>query len=378
MEQLAEELLHHRRFDHGSLDMLLSVMVATRPQPHRGLWTDAKQSSFVMSFGFYVHGPMSGITKATIEYPKVCRYVNGCVARWFPHMSLRQLHLHLWSVQNGALWMELREEDPDLGLPLVWKEKPNGARVPGVSVSTRHAPLQISPKRYHSSQSWTGDRYVVTAFTPRSGDATPKEDVNVLRRYGFGLPRQSLLTGVVENQAFQPEEDAAIQVENALTVEDYENILHPLKEAVDALEEIQTVYPPVAKLDVAMLCDPWMSGDTCEVDFEQGGLSYAILGFKAKCDFGSHRGYRTAQEQLALLQPRWVVCNVPRGPESVKMAVGLGDKESAKMKKCESGSPSASPFPSSTGELSGSGVVDASFLKGLEAAGGSWIFGAGK
>ena len=76
--------------------------------------------------------------------------------------------------------MELREEDPDPGLPLVWKAKPNGVRVSGVSVSTWHAPLQISPKRYHCSLPWTGHRYVVTAFTPPQGDSIPQEESNIL------------------------------------------------------------------------------------------------------------------------------------------------------------------------------------------------------
>ena len=69
---------------------------------------------------------------------------------------------------------------------------------------------------------------MVTAFTPRSGDAIPKEEMSALRRYGFGLPRQSLLAGLVEDPDVLPEEDAAIQAENALTVEDCENILQPL------------------------------------------------------------------------------------------------------------------------------------------------------
>ena len=102
---------------------------------------------------------------------------------------------------------------------------------------------------------------------------------------------------------------------------------------MDALEEIQTEYPPVAKLDVAMLCDLWLSGESCEMDFEQGGLSFAVLGFKNKCDFATHKGYRVAQEQLALLRPRWIVCNVPRDPECVKVAVDMDEKESAKIRK---------------------------------------------
>ena len=123
VEQLAEELLYRRRFDHGSMDMLLNMMVATRPQPHRGVWTDTKQNSLSLIFGFYVHGPISGITKATYDYPKVCRYVNACVSSDDPDLGLsecylqheghhahgcpqplrlRQLHLHLWTVQEWS------------------------------------------------------------------------------------------------------------------------------------------------------------------------------------------------------------------------------------------------------------------------------------
>ena len=358
VEQLAEELLHHRRFDHGSLDLLLSMMVASRPQPHRGLWKDVKQSSFVMGFGYYVRGPQSGITKATRQYPKTCQCVNACVAQWFPsldptwtsvsvtcnikssmHMDVRNLSTSdnytcaYGPFKDGALWLELREGDPDPGLPLVWRAKPNGARVPGVKVDTRHKPTQISPKRYHCSLPWTGDRYVVTAFTPRGGDAIPKEESKVLRQHGFAPPQSAGLVGMVgELPDIVPGEDAA-QTENALSVEDCECILHPLKEAVDALEEIQTVYPPVARLDVAMLCDPWMSVESCGDDLSHGGVSYMVLGFKNKCDFSTHKGFRMAQEQLLQLRPRWVVCNVPRSPTSVRVASDMGEKESARIKK---------------------------------------------
>ena len=59
VEQLAEELLYRRRFDHGSLDMLLNMMVATWPQPHQ----ETKQNSFAMTFGFYVRGPMVSLRR---------------------------------------------------------------------------------------------------------------------------------------------------------------------------------------------------------------------------------------------------------------------------------------------------------------------------
>ena len=153
---------------------------------------------------------------------------------------------------------------------------------------------------------------------------------------GFGLPQQSGPVGRVTSPGGGDDEDEAIQLENALTVEDCENILHPLKEAVDGLEEIQTGYPPVASLDVAMLRDPWMPGESCEMDFEQGGVSFTILGFKNKCDFSTDKGYRVAQEQLALLQPRWVVCNVPRGPERVRLSVEM-DERSARRSRSING-----------------------------------------
>ena len=266
VEQLAEELLHHRRLDHGSLEMLLNMMVASRPQPHRGLWKDIKQGSFVMTFGFYVHGPMSGITRATSQYPQVCRYVNACVAQWFPQesptwtsvsvscniKSEMRMDVHnlassdnytctYGTFQNGALWMELREEDPDPGLPLVWRAKPNGLKVPGVSMSTRHRPVKVSPKRYHCSLPWTGNRYVVTAFTPRSGDSLPKADALLLRRCGFGLPSSSAQVSLVGEATQEDDEEAMVLTENALSAEDCECILRPLKKAVDALEEIQCV-----------------------------------------------------------------------------------------------------------------------------------------
>ena len=74
-----------------------------------------------------------------------------------------------------------------------------------------------------------------------------------------------------------------------------------IKKAVDALEEIQTEYPPVAKLDVAMLCDPWLSGESCEMDFEQGGLSFAVLGSRTSVTLPPIR-------DIVLRRGSWLFC----------------------------------------------------------------------
>ena len=93
------------------------------------------------------------------------------------------------------------------------------------------------------------------------------------------------------------------------------------------------MYPPVARLDVAMLCDPWLAVDSYHHDFEQRGLSSAVLGFRKGCDFTTHKGYKTALSQLELLRPRWLVCNVPQGPPPARTTVDMDEKASSKIKK---------------------------------------------
>ena len=152
-------------------------------------------------------------------------------------------------------------------------------------------------------------------------------------RCGFGIPQKVGQAHWVTEQDGEAEDDDVILSEDVLSLQDCERILHPLKEAVDAIEEIQTLYPPVARLDVAMLCDPWLGATTLEGDFEKAGLSYSILGFQKKCDFSTHKGYRAAVEHLDQLQPRWVVCNVPRGPASSRTTAAMEEKEISKIRK---------------------------------------------
>ena len=356
METLAGEMSRLGRYDHEALDMVLRTIVPAQHASHRGVWQEVKRDSFNLLFGMYAHGPMKGTTKATTQYPHLCQYVNACVAKWFPNMipewtsvcitNNMKSNMHMdvnnlvesdnftcsyGNFEKGGIWLELREEDPDPGEPLTWKNKPNGTRVPGVALSTRHRPLQFSPRRYHVTLPWSGQRIVVTAFTAKGAVSMSEDERKLLSKSGFIIPKDC--GRGTEILVASGEDEPEREEEFVLTTQEQEEVLKPFHNALDALEEIQIAYPPESRMDVMLLCDPWIHPDRVAHGLEEAGLSHGTLGFRERCDLGTHRGFLEAAERLRALSPRWVVCNVPRGPDESLNASQLVDKDAARVRK---------------------------------------------
>ncbi|CAE7347134.1 RE1 [Symbiodinium sp. KB8] len=353
IESMAQLLIREEKYDYASAEKFLMCLHPRTRTPSRAAMKGCGTSSYSVTFGLYAHGNMSGVTRATRLYPVMCQYLNGCLKQWRPDSSTRwtsislslntqaQLHIDahnqdesqnmtctLGPFDKGELWLEAVEGEIDPPGKVVWESRQTGTRVPGHLYSTWRRPLLFSPKRYHRTRAWKGDRIALTAFTARSLRGLDPDDRAALRKVGFpvpGNPRPIL----AETSLKVEENDLQSEIEVKLSEEDYEAICTPLKNALDGLDEIFVSYPSVTCRDVLHVCDPWIQAEQLEPAMICSGLATTYAGFKENCDLGTHAGFLQAQEIAQEAQYRWLVVHVPRGPQELFPSDQGGDPRPA-------------------------------------------------
>ena len=354
IESMAQLLIREEKYDYASAEKFLMGLHPRTRTPSRAAMKGCGASSYSVTFGLYAQGNMSGITRATRLYPALCQYLNGCLKQWRPDSSTRwtsislslntqaQLHIDahnydesqnmtctLGPFEKGELWLEAIEGETDPPGKVVWEPRQNDTRVPGHLYSTWRRPFLFSPKRYHRTRPWKGDRLALTAFTARSLRGLDPDDRVALRKAGFpvpGNPRpiQDKISFKVEEENHQSE------IEVNLTEEDYEAICTPLKNALDGLDEIFVSYPSGSCRDVLHVCDPWLQSEQLEPAMICAGLVTTYAGFKENCDLGTHAGFLQAQEIAQEAQHRWLVVHVPCGPQELFPSDPGGDPRPAR------------------------------------------------
>ncbi|CAE7435674.1 unnamed protein product [Symbiodinium sp. CCMP2592] len=273
----------------------------------RQAWDVTEGGSFVLTFGLFAHGNQYGLTRATVDYPILCSFINKCVEQWFPsgthswtsvsilvncksklhkdsHNLTKSMNLtcSVGSFQHGQLWLEAVEGDPQPLGPMSWRELPNGTRAPGYLVDTYKKPFAFEPKRYHGASNWTGHRGSVNAYAARSVAAIDPDLRRQLRRAGFVLPTKAQIQMLETPSMAVETEDLDHSTEERLTAEDQLAIMSPLKEANAALDEIFNVYPAIPVVQLAQVCQPWMEPDTLAAELLDFGISWSSnFGFGA-------------------------------------------------------------------------------------------------
>ena len=353
IESLAKLLIRDEKYDYASAEKFIMCLHPRTQTPSRASMQGNDPGSFSVTFGLYAHGNMSGLTRATSLYPATCQYLNGCLKQWRPDSSTRwtsfslslntkaQLHIDahnqaesmnmtctLGRFEGGELWLECEENEVEPPGRIAWESKPNGTRAPGHLYSTWRRPLLFSPKRYHRTRAWKGDRIALTAFTARSLRGLDPADRASLRKNGFPVPGEPKPI-VTETSLNLEEIDFQSEIEVNLTEEDYEAILQPLRDAIDGLDEIFLTYPSVNHRDVIHVCDPWSQAEQLEPAMICAGLEASYAGFKENCDLGTHAGFLQAQQIAQEARYRWMIVHVPRGPQELFPDVAAGEPRAA-------------------------------------------------
>eukprot|EP00439_Symbiodinium_sp_Y106_P055997 s615_g7.t2 len=299
IEEVCGQFLMSKDFSHEALEYVVMNLTTKAQGSSRGIWSAADNTSVSLTFGLYARGNQYGVTRATVEYPALCRYVNQCVATWFPGDSRRwtsvsvlvnvrsklhrdnhnyhdseNLSCSYGNYTGGELWLEATEQGRSTTPQLLkYRDLPNGERA------------------YHGPMPWKGQRGSVTAFTARTITSVDDEVKNELRKFDFPVPLKTNLT--FPNEVNGVEE---VNVESAdpeiLREEDKAMILHQINEAQEALNEIFSVYPSEPRLQVVTVCNAWFEPVILGEELMEHGINHFNLGFAEGCDLTTNFGYQ--------------------------------------------------------------------------------------
>ncbi|OLP99622.1 hypothetical protein AK812_SmicGene17832 [Symbiodinium microadriaticum] len=202
-EALAADLLSRADW---SMDACVSVLRAALSKPVANrrravLGSEGFVAYFIL--GAFSRPGACGVTTTSLRMPRLCQYLNRWLLRLFPggswasiavsHNQAAEVHAdeandpqslnHSVSVgtfTGGELWIE----DSQSGT--IERVNPlTGQSVFGRLVPTCEQGFSFPPTALHATAPWVGDRWAITAFTPRQLDCLPKAQIRELREWGF-------------------------------------------------------------------------------------------------------------------------------------------------------------------------------------------------
>ena len=166
-------------------------------------------------FGLYSHGNAYGVTNRSRELPQVVRYLNSFMkyqcdcqgfkdATWTsigvgvnagsdPH---RDVHNQAGApsyitgagrFRGGGLW--IAEDSKTSGGKAQTRSLPDGSSRQGSMLPLQYKVQAFSPKDWHASCSWTGTRFILTAYTSRGVDQASKAVLDELKNLKFVIPK---------------------------------------------------------------------------------------------------------------------------------------------------------------------------------------------
>ena len=186
----------------------LHRMGVLKPTQHQR-WKDAPTTTVL--FGGFSHGGFSGVTKWSYTLPQTVLYLNmyfqhhvpglpwsslAVTVNGFavPHKDQHNLEgtpniLHcVGKFVGGGLWLEgPPAENKDVRL--CRRRLQDGSMRVGHIVETKDQFVTFSPKRLHATQTWTGCRIGISAYSTRSLSTMEVEDRKLLTALGFPLQR---------------------------------------------------------------------------------------------------------------------------------------------------------------------------------------------
>ncbi|CAE7239180.1 RE1 [Symbiodinium sp. CCMP2592] len=145
----------------------------------------------------------------------MCKLVNTTLRRIFPkdlkwtsfainHGTMMPIHRDVNNAEQhpngsvgfgdyvgGELWVEGESSICGRTGKVVKKVGSQGHEIQGMEYDVKGKPVVFSPKQWHGSCPWEGDRWVITVFVSRGWDHVSDDEVEELKKLGFPVPRQT-------------------------------------------------------------------------------------------------------------------------------------------------------------------------------------------
>ena len=182
-------------------------------------------------FNFGSRSSLAGLCVRTLQQPNFVRYINQFLQHVFPsgcwssfcvsHNEFAHVHqdqnlagslnytISLGAFDGGSIWVQCSQDDfPEL--PLVPPPDATADQaLRGKIISTRRSGLAFDGHRFHCSTPWTGDRWVLTAYTSRNWSSLSEQDLILLQSLDFPLPNIAPLTPMQTAHVPSPTERVA-------------------------------------------------------------------------------------------------------------------------------------------------------------------------
>ena len=205
IENLAVGYDLDERYDEEAVLRIFEMLERTRPTESRAAVRKSMSTSTVWTTGMFTHGGVSGIRNTAVRLPsttaflvKTAKKLTGieefavvAITRGARLRVHRDSHnesesentiLALTEFHGGGIWVE--------GLGKEWREVLPGRWIQG-GVQPLHlgSPISFSPRRWHETQEFEGDRVVIMMYTPRTSKLKI-EDRWILSELGFKIPER--------------------------------------------------------------------------------------------------------------------------------------------------------------------------------------------
>ena len=180
VERLAKFHMDNQDWTMETMEALLTSL-EVRNKGHRrgimnGVASQISKNAFSGIFGLYAHGAFTGVSKNTVRYPQLVKYINSWLVRRYPELTYTTLgigyntrapmHRDVNNIgqsatiafgdyAGGTLWLEDSDQESS-GFPVKKKCGPRGQRILGRDRDTRHRLLLFNPKKWHEVNSWKG------------------------------------------------------------------------------------------------------------------------------------------------------------------------------------------------------------------------------
>ncbi|CAE7450383.1 unnamed protein product [Symbiodinium necroappetens] len=211
LEALSKDLLHRGLYDSASWTQVLRLL------PHkpirRGSVSALGSGARYRSFGMFAHGGVLGVTTASRQFPHTQRYLLAVLRHHHPQATFTSfvvsvncsspVHRDYFNDPDslnyvvggaehlrGGLWIEVGSEVARSAAPgaLHFREVAPRRWLPGMMWDTVGASFSFPPHRFHAGDSWSGQKYLLVAFTLNRCVRASSSVVTELASADFPLP----------------------------------------------------------------------------------------------------------------------------------------------------------------------------------------------
>ncbi|CAE7037715.1 GIP [Symbiodinium sp. CCMP2592] len=203
-ELAAQAGVKESSYDDRTLERILSLYDIKDRNKRPGVHHEGDNRSVL---GYYAFGKFHGVTKKTMEWPNLARYLNKFfLERKGGHHDYSWTSLSI--TRNSPAGIHTDRNNMPGSRNLMWtggdhsggklwiadekgtvpRREEDDIYIYGMHVDPKGRIVEFDPKQKHASETWSGERWSVVAYVARSIPHASKSAKNTLKDVGFPVP----------------------------------------------------------------------------------------------------------------------------------------------------------------------------------------------